>query len=329
MRFYLPATLLSGAVLALVVGSLHAQPTAWKPERNVELVVGVSPGGGNDKIARFMQQALQAQRSAGASSAVVNKPGGGGIIALNYLNQHQGNPHYLGVISIGLITTQITGLTPINHTEVTPIALLISEYVGFALNAASPLRDAGDVIQRLRKDPRALSISFASSRGNANHLAIVLVMKAAGIDHKLLRTPVYSSAGEATIAVLGGHVDMAASGIANFIPHFEAGKLRPLAVSGPRRLGGSLADVPTWKEHGIDVVMANWYALIAPKGISAAQTAYWEDAARKVTQSEDWQKMVRDQHWDTSFLDTAATRRYLAQQHDEFRSVLVDLNLAK
>jgi putative tricarboxylic transport membrane protein len=318
-----------GFVLGVASASLCAQPVAWKPDRNVELVVGVSPGGGMDKIARLVQQNIQVQRLVGTNVTVVNKPGGGGTIALNYLNQHAGNPHFLGVFSIGLVTNQIMGLTPINHTELTPIGLLTSEYVGFALNAASPLRGANDVIQRLRKDAGSMSISFASSRGNANHLAIVLVMKAAGVDHKLLRTPVFNSAGEATVALLGGHVDMAASGIANFIPHFQAGKLRPLAISGPRRLGGALADVPTWKEQGIDVVMSNWYVLVAPKDLGAAQVAYWEDVSRKVTQSEEWQKALRDQNWDSSFLDSAATRRYLAAQHEEFRAALVDLNLAK
>ncbi len=329
MRLRFVAAWAAGYLLAFVGTALCAQPVAWKPDRSVELVVGVSPGGGMDKIARLVQQSIQVQRLVGTNSTVVNKPGGGGTIALNYLNQHAGDPHYLGVFSIGLVTNQIMGLTPINHAELTPIALLISEYVGFALNAASPLRGASDVIQRLRKDPGSMSISFASSRGNANHLAIVLVMKAAGVDHKLLRTPVYNSAGEATVALLGGHVDMAASGVANFIPHFQAGKLRPLAISGPRRLGGVLADVPTWKEQGIDVVMANWYVLVASKGLGAAQVAYWEDVSRKVTQSEEWQKALSDQNWDSSFLDAPATRRYLAAQHEEFRAALVDLNLAK
>ena len=319
----------TGLLLFSVAAATVAQTAPWKPERNVELVVGVSPGGGMDKIARLVQQNVQVQRLIPTNTTVVNKPGGGGVIALNYLQQHAADPHYLGIFSIGLITNQVTGLTAINHTEVTPIALLISEYVGFALNAASPLRGTGDVIQRLRKDPGSMSISFASSRGNANHLAIVLVMKAAGVDHKLLRTPVYNSAGEATVALLGGHVDMAASGIANFIPHIEAKKLRPLAITGPRRLEGVLADVPTWKEQGIDVVMANWYVLVAPKGVSAPQIAYWEDVARKVTQADGWQKTLREQTWDSSFLDANATRRYLAGQHDDFRAVLVDLNLAK
>lgn len=319
----------AGLILGIASAALFAQPATWKPDRNVELVVGVSPGGGMDRIARLVQQNIQIQRLVGTNVTVVNKPGGGGTIALNYLNQHAGDPHYLGVFSIGLVTNQIRGLTPINHTEVTPIALLISEYVGFALNASSPLRGASDVIQRLRKDAGSMSISFASSRGNANHLAIVLVMQAAGIDHKLLRTPVYNSAGEATAALLGGHVDMAASGIANFIPHFQSGKLRPLAISGPQRLGGTLADVPTWKEQGIDVVMANWYVLVAPKDLSAPQVAYWEGVSRKVTQSEEWQKALRDHNWDSSFLDSSATRRYLAAQHEDFRAALVDLNLAK
>ena len=320
----------TAGMLALSLSALVcAQTAAWKPDRNVELVVGVSPGGGMDKIARMAQQVLQVQRLLATSSTVVNKPGGGGTIALNYLNQHAGDPHYLGVFSIGLVTNQITGLTPLNHAEVTPIALLISEYIGFALNADSMLRGAAEVIQRLRKDPRSMSISFASSRGNANHLAIVLVMKAAGIDHKLLRTPVYNSAGEATIALLGGHVDMAASGVANFIPHFEAGKLRPLALSGPRRLGGALAAMPTWKEQGIDVVMANWYVIVAPKGLNVAQTAYWEDALQKMVKSEQWQKNLHEQYWDSTFLGAAATQRYLAGQHDEFRAALFELNLAK
>ena len=318
-----------GIVVFPLSALVYAQTAAWKPERNVELVVGVSPGGGMDKIARMAQQVLQVQRLVATSSMVVNKPGGGGTIALNYLNQHASDPHFLGVFSIGLVTNQITGLTPLNHTEVTPIALLISEYVGFALNADSAMRSGAEVIQRMRKDPRSMSISFASSRGNANHLAIVLVMKAAGIDHKLLRTPVYNSAGEATIALLGGHVEMAASGVANFLPHFEAGKLRPLALSGPRRLGGALANMPTWKEQGIDVVMANWYVIVAPKGLGVAQTAYWEDALQKLAKSEQWQKSLQEQYWDSTFLGAAATQRYLAGQHDEFRAALVELNLAK
>lgn len=329
MRMHHCAFWASGLLLGIASVSLGAQPTPWKPDRNVELVVGVSPGGGMDRIARLLQQGIQVQRLVGTNVTVVNKPGGGGAIAMNYLNEHAGDAHYLGVFSIGLVTNQIVGRTRINHTELTPVALLISEYVGFALNAASPLRDANDVIQRLRKDAGSMSISFASSRGNANHLAIVLVMKAADVDHKLLRTPVYNSAGEATVALLGGHVDMAASGVANFIPHFQAGKLRPLAISGPRRLGGALADVPTWKEQGIDVVMANWYVLVAPKGLSAAQVAHWEDVTRKVTQSDEWQTTLRKLNWDSSFLDSPATRRYLAAQHDEFRAALVDLNLAK
>ena len=319
----------AGMIVFPLSALVCAQTAAWKPERNVEVVVGVSAGGGMDKIARMAQRVLQSQRLVATSSTVVNKPGGGGTIALNYLNQHAGDPHYLGVFSIGLVTNQITGLTPLNHTEVTPIALLISEYVGFALNANSPLRGGTDVIQRLRKDPSSMSISFASSRGNANHLAIVLVMKAAGIDHKLLRTPVYNSAGEATIALLGSHVDMAASGVANFIPHFEAGKLRPLALSGPRRLGGALSNMPTWKEQGIDVVMANWYVVVAPKGLSTSQTAYWEDTLQKMAKLEPWQKNLQEQYWDSTVLGAAATQRYLAGQHDELRSALVELNLAK
>src|SRR6187549_792477 len=84
-------------ILVLASAGAAAAQIPWKTTRNVEIVVGVGPGGGVDRTARTLQKILQDRRWLDVSSAVVNKPGGGGILAQAYLNQHAGDAHYLEV----------------------------------------------------------------------------------------------------------------------------------------------------------------------------------------------------------------------------------------
>src|SRR5690242_2823459 len=91
-----PALLLPLLALAFCPVSF-AQAPAWKPARNVEIVVGVGPGGGIDRTARFIQKLVQDQRLVEVTTTVVNKPGGGGIIAQTHLNQRPGDAHYLEI----------------------------------------------------------------------------------------------------------------------------------------------------------------------------------------------------------------------------------------
>lgn len=80
------------------------------------------------------------------------------------------------------------------------------------------------------------------------------------------------------------------------------GKTRIISVSAPQRMGGDLAQVPTLREQGYDVSLANWRALIGPKGLSAAQVGYWEDVLTKVVATDDWKKILDRYFWDGNFL---------------------------
>lgn len=315
--------------LAMTIAAAHAASVSWKPETNVEIVVGVNPGGSNDKIARMIQRIWQEKRMLDKATIVVNKPGGGGTIAWSYLSQHSGDGHFLAVNSVPLVINHIMGRTPLKHTDFTPIATLINEYVGFAVKADSPLKSARDVIERLKVDPASLSIAFASSRGNMIHASIVLAMKAAGVEHHKLRTVVFNSGGETMIALLGGHVDLATGGAASVLPHLRAGKLRVIAISAPQRLGGSFASVPTWKELGVDVVAASWYVVVGPKGLAPAQVAFWEDRLAKATETAEWKSELEKNSWDSYYLNSEATPRFLDAQYNMLKGVLTDLGLAK
>ena len=113
------------------------------------------------------------------------------------------------------------------------------------------------------------------------------------------------------------------------IPFIESGKLHGIAVSGPKRLAGAFANVPTWKEQGVDSVYANWRGVIGPKGMSAAQIAYWDGVFSKLAQMPEWREDLARLLQDPVYLNSRDTQRYLELQQQELRAVLVDLGLGK
>ena len=316
---------------ACVAASLIAGPAAaqWKPEKNIEIIVGTGPGGGQDKTARTVQHLLTDKRFIEAPVTVVNKPGGGGAVGWAYLNQHAGDAHYAVIGTTTLLTSQIIGRSPVGFTDITPLAMLLSESVALSVRQESPLVTGKDLVERLKKDASSVSASIGSSVGGPNHIAFALIAKAAGGDVKKLKTVVFQGGGEAITATLGGHVDLISSAANNVIPHLAAGKMRVLGIAAPQRLGGVFAKVPTWKEQGIDVQITNWRMLAGPKGLTAAQIAYWDGALAKLVKSDEWKKDLDNNVFENTYMNSDETRRYLKAQYDQFHAALSEVGLAK
>jgi len=319
------------AVLALAMAApaIFAQSGPWKPGRNVEIVVGVGPGGGIDRTARIVQKILQDQRLLDVTATVVNKPGGGGTIAQAYLNQRAGDAHVWEIAATSLLTNHITGKSALSHRDFTPIAMLSDEYIGFLVRADSPLKTGQDLLNLLKADPESLPVGIATAAGNTNHIAAGLAAKAAGGDVKKLKVVVFGSGGESMTALLGGHVGLVATPAANAIPHLQSGKMRVLAIASPARLEGALATVPTWKEQRADIVVANWRPVIGPKGLSAAQVAFWEDALANVTRSAEWKNDVAHSGSVNHYMNSRDLAAYFDAQYAQFRAVLTELGLAR
>ncbi len=317
------------AALAADANLTLAQAPAWKPVKPVEIIVGVSPGGGIDRTARTLQRLMQEKRYIEVNATVMNKPGGGGAIAQTYLNQHAGDAHYVYLTATSLLTNHITGKSTLSHKDVTPLAMLSDEYIGLAVNMESPLKTAKDLIEAAKTRPESLPVGIATAIGNTNHIAAAMITKIAGGDVKKLRVAVFSSGGEAMTAAIGGHVALVATPSANLVAHMQAGRLRVLAVASPLRLTGALAQVPTWREQGINAVVANWRPMIAPKGLSAAQIAFWEDAFAKLTRTPEWRNDVETGGSITNYMNSRELAAYFDAQYAEFKGVLGDLGLAK
>ena len=315
--------LVSASALA---GVARAQ-SDWKPARNVDIVVASAAGGSSDRTARVVQKLLQLNPIF-PSISVTNRPGGGGTIAWTFLTQHPGDAHYIATFSPTMLTNQILGSSKLGHRDLTPLAILLREYIVFAVNADSPLKSATDLVERLRKDVASLSFAFATAPGNHNHVLIGLIVKAAGGDPRKAKVVIQASGGQATTAVLGGHIDVLVAAPANVIPHFQSGKARPIGVSALQRQPAGLSAVPTFREHGIDAVFFNWRGFIAPRGLTPAQLAFWDQAFAKAIQGEDWKKDLAANAWAEDFMASADAKRHVDAEYEVMRTILADLGVA-
>lgn len=319
------------AVLVVTVAG-YGKPVAaadWKPDKYVEFVAMSGPGGANDVIARAVQGIIQQKKLVDAPITVVSKVGAGGVIAWTYLNQHAGDGAYLSISPVNLLIEHILGASPITYTDVTPIAQLFNEYVAFAVKPDSALKSGKELIERLKADPAAVSFAIAASLGGANHIATIVALKAAGVDTRKLKFVVFTSGSLGQAAVMGGHVDVAVVPVSGAVAQVGAGRLRLLAVSSPQRLSGMFAAVPTWREQGVNSVFSSWRGVIAPRGLSPAQIAFWENVIENVVQTDEWKKQMASNFWESNFMKSADSRNYLKAQYDEYKSVLLDVGLAR
>ena len=156
------------------------------------------------------------------------------------------------------------------------LAVLYGEPMTLVVKRDSQLRDGRDIQERLKKDPKSLSLAIGIALGGTNHLSVALVMRAMGIDVKNLKTVVFQANADTQTALMGGHVDLAPLSLATAQEAMRQGKVRILGISMAQRGDGPLADIPTWKEQGFDVQFTNTRFLLAPKGLTPPQLAWWD-----------------------------------------------------
>lgn len=326
IQSFLRGGLAAGCALLLSAGAFAAEP-AWKPTKAVELVAINAPGGGSDRILRLMVKVFQDQKAMDVPVNPVNKPGGGGAVAYAYVNQ-QSDGHHLVLANKSMLTNNIVGRGP-SYTEFTPVANLFGEYISVTVKPDSPIKSGVDLIERLKKDVNSVSLGIATSIGNPNHQGVAVAFSLAGIDIKKTRNAIFPSGGAATTAVMGGHVDVAPVTAAFAASLLRNGQVRVLAVAAPRRLGGVLADVPTWREHGYDAVVSNWRTFLGPRKMTPGQVAYWEAAFKRLSESDEWKKELADNFWLNDYMPGAEARKQMDREDAALRVFLRELALVK
>jgi putative tricarboxylic transport membrane protein len=301
----------------------------WRPEREIEIVAGTPPGGGLDRAARALLQAIRSIEP-GLPARVVNIPGDGARKCWETIERRAGDPHTVAISSSNLATDHILGLGRHHHErDFTPLAILYTEYIAFLSRAGSAPSSGSELLERLRADAGAVTVALSTSLGNPNHIALAKVVRHAGGDVKAPKIRVFDSALEAVADVLAGNAAVCAVTAASAAKELEAGTMRALAVSAPRRLHGAYAQAPTWAELPVDCVIGAWRGITGPRALTADQTAFWEGLLGAAVETAAWREELQRLYWTPSYLHGAPLRGHLARERAEMTAILADLALIK
>lgn len=286
--------------LLIVAAFVLAQPGATRaqanyPNRPIQLVVTVPPGGAADIVARLIASKLA--DALGQSVIINNRGGAGGTIAAAQVAKSDPDGYTL------LLNTIAThGIGPHIYANLqydpvkdfSPVILIAKLPLIMAVNAELPARSVADVIALAKAKPGELSFSSSGS-GGAPHLAGEMFKRLAGIE--LLHVP-YRGSGPAVIDLIAGRIAMMFDATPSLLPYIMAGKLRPLAAASPQR-HRLLPDVPSFAElgyPGMDIAL--WYGVVAPGGTPAPIVQRLNAELAKIVDMPDIRKSLTEQGAD-------------------------------
>jgi putative tricarboxylic transport membrane protein len=275
------------AVLGLAFGTVQAQ--GFTP-RSVDCIAPAGAGGGWDFTCRQMANVLVQIGLVPGSIQTQNLTGGGGGIAFaSVVANQKGNANLIVAASTATTSRIASGeFAGFSADDVRWVAALGADYGVLAVGRDSPYRTLEDVINAWRVDPRLVSVVGGSAVGGWDHLKVLLLAEAAGIPVRNVRYTTFEAGGPAIIEILAGRADVFTGDISEVLPQIESGNLRVLVVLSDERQEGILADVPTAKELGYDVVGPNWRGFYMAPGVSDEAYDWWVEAFRTMAASPEW-----------------------------------------
>ncbi len=322
LRSVFSAAAVSAALLAPVAASAQAN----YPAKAIELMVAFAPGGGVDLFGRTVAKVLNEEKIVTQRIQVFNKPGAGGELGMAEMaGPRKNDNHSLSAFALHVIYTPLTLGTPNSYKTLSPIAKIFSEYQMMVVRAESPIKSLKDVEAALKKDVGSLRFGGASL-GNSDHIVVAKFAQVIGGDPTKITYIAYSG-GESNPAILGGHVDVGMGGL-DLMDLIKAGKMRALAISSDKRLGGDFKDIPTFAEQGYDVVNQNWRGIFGPPGMSPDVVKFWRAAFTKMVDTPSWKAELEKNQWSNS-LETDNFVASLDKEYESSKKLLGQLGLLK
>ncbi len=304
---------------AMFAGAAHAQ---------VSVMLPANPGGGWDGTGR---QAFQAMNQAGIYTGTVNftnKGGAGGTIGLaDFQRSQKGKPDALavfGAITVGAITLN---KSPVDLSKFKPVARLTAEYLVLAVKADSPYKTLDDFVAALKSNPGATAVGGGSA-GGVDHIALALLAQSSNVPVQSLNYIPQAGGSDTVIGIVNGTLKAGISGISEFQQFAEEGRIRILGVTTAERLK-NLPDVPTFKEAGYDVEIANWRGILGSVDMPEENHKQWVERFSKLSESEAWQTVLEKQGWDAFFLPGDEFGTFMQSESERINKVLKDAGLAK
>ncbi len=263
--------------------------------QNTECIAPAGPGGGWDFTCRIPAANLMVELGIVDNMKVTNMSGGGGAVAYAHVvSERTDDENVIIAASAATATRLAQNVYPgMSEDDVRWVGAVGSDFGVIAVRQDSPYQTLEQLIDDLRAGEK-LSFSGGGSVGGWDHLKALMLAKAAGIENlKSIQYIDFDGGGAAMIEILAGRADVFSGDTSEVLSQYDAGAVRILAILSPVRIE-RLADIPTAKELGYDVVGGNWRAFYAPAGISDARYDFWVNAVDTVAHSDAWETLRDD-----------------------------------
>ncbi|MBI3917291.1 MAG: tripartite tricarboxylate transporter substrate binding protein [Betaproteobacteria bacterium] len=312
----------SATLLSVLAASALAQQDY--PSRPVRIIVPFPPGGSTDPMARLVAHKLS-ERWNNATIVVDNRPGGNTIIGTSIVARAAPDGYTMGYCGASFFSTA-TLIPNIPYNAVTDfvgVTAIAKSRVVLVTHPSVPAKTLKELIALVKSKPGELSFG-TSGIGTNTHLSAELFMQLTGT--QLLHVP-YKGSGPLTNDLLGGRVDLSFQVTITQIPNINAGRVRPLAISGEGRIR-ALPDVPTFDEAGLpNYGLTGWTCLIAPKGTPMHVRAKVANTWAEVVKSPDMAALMEKQGMESYVASPDETTRLIKASVAEYAKVIRDANI--
>lgn len=309
----------ASAVVLIAAGGAAPALAQFKPTKPIEIVVHNGPGSGPDIFGRTVAQTIEQEKLVPVRLQVLNKVGGGGVTAANYMVERKGDAHVLGAFtSVWMTNPMVQEAASTKVVDMAPISRLVVEPAVIVVRADSPYKTLREVMNAALKGGKIRQAGGSPLARDA--LVRQLLMAESGAKWAFVSFP---AASERLAALLGGHVDFVLLEPPEAGELIRAGKLRAVVQIAEKRLPG-YEDVPTFAEAGFKVPnVPQARGIIGPPGMPADAVAYYEDVLRKMTKSAGWQKFLQTNQLDDAYMNAKATTAFLGDYEKQLRDILM------
>jgi tripartite-type tricarboxylate transporter receptor subunit TctC len=310
-------------LLALAGGPALAQTDY--PRRQVELIVPFPPGGPNDTAARIIQPQLSADL--GVPVVIVNKGGGGGALAADYVTKARPDGYTLYFTTNTTLTILPAMQPDVAHrlSDFVTVGSTMADFGSIMTRAASPWKTLEEVVDHAKKNPGKLSYGSAGV-GTVSSLSMEIFKASYGLD--ITHVP-FQGTGPVKNAILGGHVQLASSSFSQLASLIKSGDLTALVTTAPKRLA-AYPNVPTMAEKGFPEATLNiWMLLAAPAKTPKAVVDRLAKAVEKTMRDPAVVAATEKAGMTVDFHGPEETRRLLEKEHDVVKTVVQKLGIGK
>lgn len=304
-------SLLGGVAAGLLTFAAVLPVQAWEPKKPINIVVGFSPGGGTDIIARTVSSA--AQEFFPVPLVIVNRSGASGTIAAEYVRNAPPDGYTL-LVAGGSESTSVGNHQKLPYdirTDFTSVIQFNRQRTLLAVKGDAPWASLQDFVTEVKANPGKYTYG-SSGAGGIYHSALLVFTRAAGLDMK--HVP-YKGGAPAMAALLGGHIDVTALSPDEGKAMLDSGQVRALATFSNERYPG-YPDVPTLMESGYDIYLENMKGLIGPKGMDPEVVAYLHDNFKKAMETDTFKALAKKANIEVQYRDGAGFQQAMTEMYN-------------